>query len=239
MEDPGFIPFGVKYQMADLWISVEKNEFRENIVEAAKKELVRLYKELESYIKHKPEFKDSLVPLPHDENSPAMIQSMYNASELAGLGPMATVAGCFAENMGEFLMENFGLQQVLVENGGDIYSVFTRSLKIAVHAGKNTLSGKVGIEIPPGDSPMGICTSSGLIGPSLNFGKADAVMIACKNTLLADAYATAFSNMVKIEDDVDRVIEEINKVDNVLSAIIIKDARVGVIGKYKLKIFDG
>jgi len=238
MEDSGFVSFEIKYQQADLWISTEKKQFHENIVKDSAIELERLYTELEAYIKQTPNFKNSLVPLPFDENCSFMIQSMYRASELAGLGPMASVAGCFAENLGNFLTKKFGLRQVLVENGGDVFGVFTRLLKIAVHAGDNILSGKIGIELPPGDSPMGICTSSGLIGPSLNFGKADAVMIACKNTLLADAYATAFSNMVKTEDDVDYIIEKINKLDNVLSAIIIKDSHVGFTGKYKLKIFD-
>ena len=45
--------------------------------------------------------------------------------------------------------------------------------------------------------PMGICTSSGTVGHSLSFGKADAVCVKAKSVSLADAAATAIGNMVK------------------------------------------
>ena len=49
-------------------------------------------------------------------------------------------------------------------------------------------------EVYPEKSKLGICTSAGTVGPSLSFGKADAVVVVCEDVLLADAFATAFGN---------------------------------------------
>ena len=42
---------------------------------------------------------------------------------------------------------------------------------------------------------MGICTSSGTVGHSLSFGKADAVVVTAGSATLADAAATAICNV--------------------------------------------
>ena len=44
-----------------------------------------------------------------------------------------------------------------------------------------------GIVVPAEFSPLGICTSSGTVGHSFSFGKADAAMICCRDAALADA----------------------------------------------------
>ena len=69
--------------------------------------------------------------------------------------------------------------------------------KVGIYAGNSPLSEKLALEISPEMSPLGICTSSGTVGHSLSFGKADAALIISKDTFLADAVATATGNMVK------------------------------------------
>ncbi len=60
---------------------------------------------------------------------------MCFAAQAAGVGPMAAVAGAFAAHVGHVLLKD--AQQVIVENGGDIF-LKTESVKtIAVYAGKS------------------------------------------------------------------------------------------------------
>ncbi len=86
---------------------------------------------------------------------------------------------------------------MVIENGGDIYAVLNDEFVLSVFAGNSPLSERIGLVIPEGKKKWGICTSAGTVGPSLSFGKADAVVVICEDILLADAYATAFGNKVK------------------------------------------
>ena len=104
-------------------------------------------------------------------------------------------------------------------------------------AGQSPLSEKVGFTINAGYAPLGICTSSGTVGPSLSFGKADAVMIICKDCALADTYATAFANRIQTVEDIAPCMEEIGKKDEILGAICIKDDKIGIHGIFDLKIW--
>ena len=104
-------------------------------------------------------------------------------------------------------------------------------------AGASPLSEKVGFTLRADHAPLGICTSSGTVGPSLSFGKADAVMIICKNCALADTYATAFANEIKTTDDIAPCIEKIGKTKDILAAICIKDDKIGIHGIFDLKLF--
>jgi len=126
---------------------------------------------------------------------------MMNASEQTGIGPMSAVAGAFSYHIGNMLEQRYGLKEVIVENGGDLYLNITKDTLISVYAGNSPLSEKVGLRVPAEYSPLGICTSAGTVGPSLNFGAADAVMVACKNTLLADSYATALIGPIPVCSD--------------------------------------
>ena len=120
---------------------------------------------------------------------------------------------------------------MIVENGGDIYADLCQDMDISVFAGSSPLSEKVGLHIEAAYAPLGICTSSGTVGPSLSFGKADAVMI------LADTYATAFANTIQTAEDVQTCIEKIREQEDILAAIAIKDDKLGICGNFELKLF--
>jgi len=130
-----------------------------------------------------------------------------------------------------------GAPTIFVENGGDIYANIQENIDIAVFAGTSPLSKKVGFTIQADQAPLGICTSSGTVGPSLSFGKADAVMIICKDCALADTYATAFANEITTTDDIAPCIEKIGKTKDILAAICIKDDKIGIHGIFDLKLF--
>ncbi|MGZ3604978.1 MAG: UPF0280 family protein, partial [Thermodesulfobacteriota bacterium] len=78
------------------------------------------------------------------------------------------------------------------------------------------------------------CTSSGTVGPSLSFGKADAVCILSKSAALADAAATAVGNVVKEKKDIELGLEMGKEIAGILGTLIIVEEKMGVWGTIKL-----
>ena len=75
--------------------------------------------QLEEYIRMRPIFKDSLVPVGDDVFAPDIVKAMIKSSALVGVGPMATVAGAIAEFVGRDISPL--TDEYIIENGGDIY----------------------------------------------------------------------------------------------------------------------
>ena len=145
---------------------------------------------------------------------------------------MASVAGAIAEFVGSQLLA-FS-PEVIVENGGDIYLHSLGKRLIGIYAGKSPLTGKIGLEINGQDTPMGICTSSGTVGHSLSYGKADAVIVLSPSATLADAAATAIANRIIQPGDIPNGIEFAQSIDGLKGVIIIQDEKVGLWGEVKL-----
>jgi len=166
------------------------------------------------------------TPMICDDN----IRLMYLAAQLAGVGPMAAVAGCVSNYVGEYL--NRFSENVIVENGGDDYIITTKKRTIAIVAGDSPLSGRVGVELLPGK--WGVCTSAGKVGPSISEGFSHAATIVSKSPVLSDAVATAMGNMIKTEDDLEKSINWALKVEGVLGAIAIINDKIAAGGEIKL-----
>jgi hypothetical protein len=203
-----------------------------NLTRKAHRLVLKYRRQLETYIERNPAFLTSLEPLPVTTDAPHIVKQMAEAARKAGVGPMAAVAGAIAEFVGSELLE-FS-PEVIVENGGDIYMKSLRKRTVGIFAGKSPLTGKIGLEIDARDTPLGICASSGTVGHSLSFGKADAAVIIAASATLADAAATAVGNRVSQPDDIDRAIEFGQGIGGLKGIIIIKDDRIGVWGKVKL-----
>jgi ApbE superfamily uncharacterized protein (UPF0280 family) len=195
------VVFQVQEGESDLWIHTDKP-----LEEEAYNALQEVRKSLTDYIRQNPDFKDSLTPLPRDPHGPKAIRMMLVAAEVAGVGPMAGVAGMVAQFVGKALLA-VGASYVLVENGGDCFLYRPhKSTTIGLFAGQSPLSLKVGIKIPPTPEPMGIATSSGTIGPSLSLGRADAVCAISNDATLADATVTAIANRIQTPEDLESVL---------------------------------
>lgn len=228
--------FTVGYKESDLCIGIDRASYVPEMVPFAARTLKNLRLEMETYLSGDPTYAVILTPYLPAAGAPEILVRMAEAAATAGVGPMAAVAGAVAETVGRCIREEFGCREVIVENGGDIYADIAEGIDIPVFAGPSPLSEKVGIFIPEGGR-MGICTSSGTVGPSLSFGMADAVMVVCADTGLADSYATAFANRIHTKKDVNAVIAEIRKIPAVTGAICIKDDMFGICGDYGLKIW--
>ena len=105
---------------------------------------------LEAYIQAHPDFRDTLVPWPVSGPMPKIVRDMAVAGRLAGVGPMAAVAGAVAEDVGLDLL-NLS-DEVIVENGGDIFVRLNRPFTSAIYAGSSPLSLRVGLRIGTGTS---------------------------------------------------------------------------------------
>lgn len=236
--DDRWTGFVVECKESDLWIGVDKASYRPEMPGYCNTLLQELRNVMDTYLEKDPCYAGSLIPCRPKADAPEIFHRMSEVSYRSHIGPMSAVAGAVACHTVDALRKHFGIREVIVENGGDIYADITEDIDVSVFAGPSPLSEKVGLHIHASQAPLGICTSSGTVGPSLSFGKADAVMIICKDVLLADSYATAFANFIRKSEDIDPVLEKIGKIKEILAAVLIKDDKMGVIGKFELKLFN-
>ena len=221
------ISFTISVKETDLFISASINLEKE-----AKDAVMQTRLTIENYINKNPDFRHSLVPLPFDWFAPEIIIKMFQASSAAGVGPMAAVAGAVAEHTGKELLKHS--EEVIIENGGDIFFKISRDVTVGVFAGESPLSEQIGIKFSSAENPFAVCTSSGRVGPSLSFGSADAVTIKSASAALADAAATAIGNIINKHSDIQRGIDEAKKISMIDGVLIIKDEHLGVWGDMEL-----
>ncbi len=221
------IKFEVVVKETDLLVRAERDLSKET-----RESVLKYRHQLETYVAMTPGFQQSLAPLPEDPYAPEIVKEMFRASQRAGVGPMATVAGAMADLVSKDLLNLSN--EVIVENGGDIYLASSKERTIGIYAGDSPLSLKIGIVISPDETPLGVCTSSGTVGPSLSFGKANAVCILSKSSALADAAATAVGNVVKEKKDISSGLGRAREIEGVLGTLIIVEEKMGVWGKIRL-----
>ena len=101
---------------------------------------------------------------------------------------------------------------------------------MSIFAGRSPLSQKIILEIETPKNYVGVCTSSGTVGPSLSFGKADAVTVISNSVLLADAAATAVGNIIKTKEDIEQGLIYAQKIKSIKGVVIIKEDKMGLWG---------
>ncbi len=223
----GLTSFHVVVKETDLWVQAEKN------LASLTKELVLSYRsQIESYISAHPEFLTTRKPWRVKGPAPGIISDMAEAGQMAGVGPMAAVAGAIAERVGMDLLEHSN--QVVVENGGDVFFKLDRPVVFSIYAGNSPLSLKFGIQINSLGIPMGVCTSSGTIGHSYSMGKADAACVISNSCPLSDAAATAVGNRVVSRTSVQRAIDFGKTLSGVTGIVVIIHEAMGIWGDIAL-----
>lgn len=227
MKIDGFLNFTVIEKESDLHISSKLRLEKE-----ARDCLIRYRQDIIDYIKNDLNFHKSLVPIDVPHTAPKIVTHMAYAARCADVGPMAAVAGAISEYVGIELLKY--TDEVIVENGGDIFIKSNRDTKILVYAGRSPFSNKIALSISASDTPLGICTSAGTVGHSLSFGKSDAVVILSKDTLVADAAATSVGNIVVTPDDINPAIEYARSIKGVEGVLIIISDKMGAWGKVTL-----
>lgn len=224
--------FHVTVKETDLWVAVGSSAYYEELPEETEQQVWKIRLILETYLERNPDFAKSLEPFLLQSAAPDIVRSMVRAGNLAGVGPMAAVAGMIAEETGKYLLQKS--PEVIVENGGDIFLKVVQPVSVGIYAGSSPLSGKLALLVHPSQTPIGVCTSSGTLGPSYSMGKADAAVAVSESCALADAAATAMGNLVQVADDLEAALEFAKSVEGVSGALVICSDKIAAWGDVEL-----
>ncbi len=186
--------------------------------------------QIENYITRDRRFLVSLKPLAIELSAPSIVKKMAAAAKSAGVGPMAAVAGAIAQCLGRDFLR-VGFKNVIVENGGDIFLKLSRPCIVSIYAGRSKRWKGLKIRISRQKSSIGVCASSGTIGHSLSFGRAESVVILARDAFLADAVATATANRVQNKDSLQPALEFARSIKGVLGAVVIFKNNLASFGK--------
>ncbi len=227
IDERDLVRFEVAQAQSDLLI-VADADFSEPAAVA----LAHVRAEIESYIARDRGFAASLTPYPVGENAPAVVEQMARAAAQWEVGPMAAVAGAVSQYVGVALSGLSGT--VIVENGGDVYAHAPRPVRFALYAGEaSPFTDRVRFEVGAAEG-VGVCTSSKFVGPSLSFGRADAVVAIAADVAVADAAATELANQITCPDDVKRVLDKQRERDALLGMIACCGDQLGLWGEIEL-----
>lgn len=229
----GMKSFSVTVKETDLWIAVDEEAADPSLPGEIEQLVWSQRVLLERYIKKDPLFRETLYPHVLMGEAPLIALEMVRAANAAGVGPMAAVAGAFAQLVGEHLLKIS--TQVIVENGGDLFLRCEKPLRVGVFAGSSPFSGKVALKVEPRQEPRGICTSSGSVGPSYSLGRADAAVIVARSAPLADAVATATANLVRGPEDMNKALKFALAIPGVEGAVVILKDRLAAQGDIQLQ----
>jgi len=160
-----------------------------------------------------------------------LIERMCQASLMAGVGPMAGVAGAVAFYAVK-KMKEAGAKFAIVENGGDIALLIDRDITVGIFQNDERFKG-LALSIPKREGIFGICSSSGAIGPSVSLGNTGISTVFSDDVILADACATALGNMIKdgSEEEMSSAVERIGRIDCVKGCLCIANGKMAMFGE--------
>jgi len=200
-----------------------------DFVELAEQAIAATRATIESYIDHQPHFRTALEPVLLEAGAPEVIRRMDIAARRAGVGPMAAVAGAIAQVAVE-AMVGAGAAHAIVDNGGDIVLSIDRAVTVGIFTGPAKIQ-DIALRVEPRPGIFSICTSSGTVGHSLSFGRADAATVIAADGFLADAMATALGNRIKtgVEKEIEQAILA-SLIDGVEGLLVVAGERLGMGG---------
>ncbi len=234
-KNDGLLKFTVIIEESDCEIVMDPVVDLEIAFSYSEKILFDIREDLKTVIHHFPDFLNSHQPITISDNDldllqlkdQNMIKRMLEASTIALVGPMACVAGMTSELLVKSIQKQFQVKNIFCENGGDIYIDGNSDKTISIYAGQSPLSNQLALKIKKEDLPLCVCTSSGTVGHSFSYGKADACVCVSKNSALADACATALANKIQTADDIEACLNDGLGIPGLDSIVIIKDDKIG------------
>ena len=185
--------------------------------------------EIERQIRKDDFFLTTLEPYDPAAGCSTVISRMCEASRLAGVGPMATVAGVIAQEALEAMVSH-GCTHGWVDNGGDVALILDDSATVEVFSEPGSKNA-VGLSLEPTKGIVGLCTSSARLGHSISFGDADAAVVMAKDAVLADALATAVGNGVKDGASLQSCFDDFKHIEGLLAGLVMRDGDVAMYGK--------
>jgi len=214
------------FQLKETIVTISAVEARH--IEAAKRAIREERRHLEDFIAKDPFFMITLEPYDlAGEDAPEIVQRMIRAGAEFRIGPMSAVAGSIAGYAVQAMVEA-GADYAVVDNGGDIALVTDRTLLVGIYAGPSPLR-DLALEIAPRSELLGICTSSGTVGPSISFGCADAALAISRDPALADSAATALGNAVQAKSPLAECFSAIDR-PGIDGAVVIRGGELALWG---------
>ncbi|MDD1772406.1 MAG: UPF0280 family protein [Methanomassiliicoccales archaeon] len=206
-------------------------EAPEPFLPIAERAVLDARREIESFIAADPFFQTTFEPYAARDGMADVVRRMCLASEKANVGPMAAVAGAIAEQAVMRMTEE-GCTHCIVDNGGDIAMCTSKNTTVGIYSGVEQTEG-MALDVPPSGGILGICTSSGTIGPSISFGKADVALVISRDVALADACATRLGNLVVDDEEgtIERALHEVLGTKGVLGVLVMVNGRIGMAGR--------
>jgi ApbE superfamily uncharacterized protein (UPF0280 family) len=179
-------------------------------IDAARESIREQRSYLEDFIRDDPFFQITLEPYDSmQDDAPQIVKQMIEKSAIFGIGPMAAVAGAIAGFAVQAMMDE-GATYAVVDNGGDICILNDQPIVVGIYAGSSSIQ-NLAFELAARRAPLGICTSSGSVGPSISFGFADAAVVISEDVALADAAATALGNAVSAQGPLQECFQAIDQ----------------------------
>jgi len=188
--------------------------------------LISLYENLEYFISEHETFETTLKPWA-EKMTNELAAKMVKYTSVARVGPMASVAGVFADELFEEIAQY--VDAVFIENGGDVALKNSKDSFVMAYPGTNAFQEKVILKLPPGR--WGIASSSGKFGHSLSLGQSDLISVVAENANRADSFATAIANQVKPGCDPPELLTKYAELNAVL---IIWNGQMWYRGKFEL-----
>ena len=223
----GRYSFRVDYKYSGLYIMCDRD-----ISSELEEAILSFYRDIEMIIAGQPDFEKSLVPIKTGKDLPMTIKEMCCAGEVFNVGPMASIAGALCDHLAKNLTDRCNF--LMIENGGDVYIKSNVPFEVGIFTKNIYFKDKLTLLIEAGQTPCGICSSSGSFGHSLSLGKSDLVTVLSRTATTADAAATAIANTINSEEDINEAIARFSRYSEIEGLIIIKNKRIGLWGKLQL-----
>jgi hypothetical protein len=212
------------FQLKETIVTIFARESRH--IDAARESIREQRAYLENFIRIDPFFQITLEPYDLvQDDAPKIIKQMTEKSAVFGIGPMAAVAGAIAGFAVQTMMDE-GATYAVVDNGGDICILNDQPIVVGIYAGSSSIK-DLAFQLPARREPLGICTSSGTVGPSISFGFADAACVISQDVALADAAATALGNAVTAKGPLQECFQAIDQ-PGIDGALIIRGERMAL-----------
>ena len=199
----------------------------ESLLRTAQEAIFEARAVIESKVEEDPFFGITYDPMPPDSSDHPLIQRMCQASVIAGVGPMAGVAGAVAEFAVGRLVDA-GAEEAVVENGGDIAIYSPKGRPVGIFA-DHPVFRDLAFDVTA-DKVLGICSSSRKIGPSVSLGESNISTVVSDNVVLADCCATALGNMVTGEENLAESCERIGSLEGVRGCMSCCGGKIAVYG---------
>ena len=182
---------------------------------------------IESKIDEDPFFGITYDPYPPSSGDHDVVRRMCEASVVAGVGPMAGVAGAVASHIAERLLGS-GSRYAVVENGGDIAFCSQEPRLVGIFA-DHPVFRDLAFRVSS-DRIVGICSSSRTVGPSVSLGSSSISTVVSDDVVLADCCATALGNEVVDEDSLQGALERIGSMPGVRGCMACCGGKVAMYG---------